>query len=300
MAWGIGEQTGAHPDPQSIPFLACRGHRASKKGVDARGWKLYHRPLGPSTQGSTSFLSLSPFSFLPLFLSLSLSIRCSFRCSILIRPTHQICASSSHEILSLKALAAPGASERLFDFRGARQVPAAIRGSCAVGRPRPSSASLDPHSSHPALSRSRGRTTTRPLPAPTPRHRPKCRSRVSRATGEGRGGYEKFRPQLRLRTREPPPHPPSFSSFLPYARPCDPATTPPSSHPYSANTVRPSSLDHRRSVYCCVSSLNRRMVSFVAQSSHRASTLEQRGYLLPRNTLPPCHRPELNNRARPI
>ena len=150
MAWGIGEQTGAHPDPQSIPFLACRGHRASKKGVDARGWKLYHRPLGPSTQGSTSFLSFSLSSSLPLFLSLS--VRCSFRCSILIRPTHQICASSSHEILSLKALAAPGASERLFDFRGARQVPAAIRGSCAIGRPRPSSASLDPHS---AILRSR-------------------------------------------------------------------------------------------------------------------------------------------------
>ena len=45
-----------------------------------------------------------------------------------------------------RALAAPGASERLFDFGGARQVPAVIRGSCAAGCPRPPSASLDPHS----------------------------------------------------------------------------------------------------------------------------------------------------------
>lgn len=102
-------------------------------------------------------------------------------------PTHQICACSSHEILSLKALAAPGASERLFDFRGARQVPAAIRGSCAAGCPRPSSASLDPHS---AILRSRDPVMRRPhhyslAPCTYAPPQAKCRSRVSCAMGGG-------------------------------------------------------------------------------------------------------------------
>ena len=68
-------------------------------------------------------------------------------CSTLIRPTmntQSLCASHGNPVS--RALAAPGASERLFDFRGARQVPAVIRGSCAAGCPRPPSASLDPHS----------------------------------------------------------------------------------------------------------------------------------------------------------
>lgn len=53
-----------------------------------------------------------------------------------------------------RSLAASGASERLLDFGYARQVPAAIRGSCAPGRPRPPSAPFDTHAlSRPALSR---------------------------------------------------------------------------------------------------------------------------------------------------
>lgn len=175
------------------------------------------------------------------------------------------------------------------------------RGDSWFVRSRLSSAILGfarPTLSHPALSRSRDEAAA-PLLARSLYLRPATGLSAAREYpvpwGEGRLREVPTAAQAAHQGTTTSPTS-SFSSFLLYVCPCDPATTPPSSHP-SANTVRPSSLDHRRSVYCYVSSLNRRMVSFVTQSSpgprivpnieHPPSNSARTGT---RYLVTPCHR----------
>lgn len=127
----------------------------------------------------------------------------------------------------------------------------------------------------------------------------------------GEGGYEKFRPQLRLRTREPPPHPPSllFPSvrirvirlqLLP--RPILIQRTP-SVHPAST-TAAPCSATCLVSTAAVRYRPARSLPSphpVLASSPTSSIHLEQRGDRGTCNLVTPCrpcHGRELNNRAR--
>lgn len=263
VAWWIGEQAGAHPDPRSILFLACRGHRASKKGVGARGWKLYHRPLHrPSTQGSTFSLSLSLFlSMFNPYPSNTPDLRLFLARNPVSQGTRRAGRQWETVRLSWRATGSRGDS---WFVRGRLS-------STTFGFAR---------ATH---------TLSHPVAPLLARHRPKYSLHASIRVPWG--VTRSFQPQLRLRTSEPPPPPLLFPSA-----PCDPGLrTPPSSHPYSANTsLRPSSLDHRRSVLTC----SLRMLSPWSLPVHPSNSAGT-GACCNLVTRPPsCHGRKLNSARR--
>lgn len=151
-----------------------------------------------------------------------------------------------------------------------------------------------------------GRTTTHSLPVPTPRHRPKCRSRVSCAMGGGEVTRSSDRSSGCAPGNHHLTHLPSPLSFCTCVRVIRLQLLPrrilqrtPSVHPQP----RPPPL---RVLLRVQSQPPYGIVRYPVltrsshRAQHRASTLEQREdrHSLPRNTLSPCHRRELNNRAR--